>query len=226
MLDIAEEKPKQRRVKRGQRRQIIIEQATQIFSDSGFSASTRDIAKAMNVTQALLYKYFPSKDKLVEEVFKEEYANENKAPDPSILKSDRPLEDRLQEFYEGFYSRRTGRTGKLFMRAALNSLPVRDTYLELLHSSFIMPVANALRAHAGLENLEARPLSKKEFELVMILHGGVSFLAIRHHIYGATPVIEYQESIRQIIKVWLTGATPEMKAIHDNWNKQETYKKQ
>ena len=71
---------KQRRVKRGERRKLIIEMATELFSKNGFSTSTRDIAAALGVTQALLYKYFDSKEALIEAVFKELYGSAERIP--------------------------------------------------------------------------------------------------------------------------------------------------
>src|SRR5262245_726804 len=47
------------------RRQAIIEAVKDVFAKKGFERTTsRDLAKAARVSQALLYKYFPTKQSL------------------------------------------------------------------------------------------------------------------------------------------------------------------
>src|SRR3954452_21612872 len=51
------------------RRDDIVSQAVQFFAEAGFAGTTRALAERMGVRQALIYRYFPSKDALVEAVF-------------------------------------------------------------------------------------------------------------------------------------------------------------
>ena len=57
------------------REQEIIDEAVQFFAEVGFGGRTRDLAKRIGITQPLLYRYFPTKDDLIERVFKEVYLN-------------------------------------------------------------------------------------------------------------------------------------------------------
>src|SRR3972149_3681753 len=57
------------RLARGARENRIVADAARYFAEHGFTASTRDIAGSMRVTQALLYRYFPSKQALIDRVF-------------------------------------------------------------------------------------------------------------------------------------------------------------
>jgi len=51
------------------RRQLIIEAAKDVFAKKGFDRTTsRDLAKAANISEALLYKYFPTKLSLYETI--------------------------------------------------------------------------------------------------------------------------------------------------------------
>lgn len=55
-------KPKRTRLTAEQRRERILEAARQVFLESGFAgARTRRIAEEAGITEALLYRYFPSK---------------------------------------------------------------------------------------------------------------------------------------------------------------------
>jgi AcrR family transcriptional regulator len=52
------------------RRQQILEAALEVFAEAGFEgATTKDIASRADVTQGLIYFYFPSKDDLFIEAF-------------------------------------------------------------------------------------------------------------------------------------------------------------
>src|SRR5262249_32717979 len=48
------------------RRQHLIEEAFAYFAEVGLGGSTRELAKRMGVTQPLLYRYFPTKESLIE----------------------------------------------------------------------------------------------------------------------------------------------------------------
>jgi AcrR family transcriptional regulator len=53
------------RLSADQRRNAIVEAATKVFAENGFhGTTTRELAKAAGVSEALLYKHFPSKESL------------------------------------------------------------------------------------------------------------------------------------------------------------------
>jgi AcrR family transcriptional regulator len=53
------------RLRADERRNAIVEAATKVFADNGFhGTTTRELAKAAGVSEALLYKHFPSKESL------------------------------------------------------------------------------------------------------------------------------------------------------------------
>ena len=53
-------------------RQIVLK-AVEHFATHGFSGSTRELARQLGVTQPLLYRYFPSKEALIDRVYDEVY---------------------------------------------------------------------------------------------------------------------------------------------------------
>ena len=55
-------KPKRTRLRAEERREIIVDAARKVFLESGFAgARTRRIAEEAGITEALLYRFFPSK---------------------------------------------------------------------------------------------------------------------------------------------------------------------
>src|SRR3954463_13407701 len=94
---------KQMRLSPDDRRREFVARATEFFSEQGFGGGTRDLARRLGVTQPLLYRYFPSKDDLIREVYRTVYLEpldpgwEKLLPDRS-----RPIRDRLREFYNAY----------------------------------------------------------------------------------------------------------------------------
>jgi AcrR family transcriptional regulator len=64
-----EAEPKRRRLPSAERREEFILKAIDFFAEEGFESSTRGLARKLGVTQPLLYRYFPSKEDLISEVY-------------------------------------------------------------------------------------------------------------------------------------------------------------
>src|SRR6185312_1087476 len=52
-----------------ERRAKILDRATDFFAEYGLTAQTRALAASCGVAQRLLYRYFPSKSQLLDEVY-------------------------------------------------------------------------------------------------------------------------------------------------------------
>ena len=91
---------KQKRLSPDDRRKEFVAKATEFFADEGFGGGTRDLARRLGVTQPLLYRYFPSKDDLIKEVYRTVYLEPLDTGWEKLLADrSRPIRDRLQEFY-------------------------------------------------------------------------------------------------------------------------------
>jgi AcrR family transcriptional regulator len=53
------------------RERLIVEAAVRFFAENGFEGQTRKLAASLGITQPLLYRYFPSKEALIERVYQE-----------------------------------------------------------------------------------------------------------------------------------------------------------
>src|SRR5215469_5103058 len=94
---------KQRRLSPEDRRQEFVAKATEFFAEEGFGGGTRALARRLGVTQPLLYRYFPSKDDLIKEVYRTVYLEPLDTGWEKLLTDrTRPLRDRLLEFYRGY----------------------------------------------------------------------------------------------------------------------------
>ena len=101
-----------KRLTAADREQQILAEAVRFFAEVGFNGHTRELAQRLHITQPLLYRYFPTKQDLIERVFKEVFFT-RVDPEWAKLISDRsrPLEERLIEFYQHYAARLTATNG-------------------------------------------------------------------------------------------------------------------
>jgi AcrR family transcriptional regulator len=60
-----------KRLAAAEREQQIIAEAVRFFAEVGFTGQTRELAQRLHITQPLLYRYFPTKQDLIERVYKD-----------------------------------------------------------------------------------------------------------------------------------------------------------
>jgi len=209
--------PRQRakRLPAVERKAVILREASLFFAKEGFAASTRDLADKLGVRQALLYKYFPSKEALLEAIFVDSLAI-HWAMDWAKVLSDQSLslEARLAQVYIAHLENEDGIGIRLFLRAALDGwvLPVRR--LDLVNDKLVRPMIADLRREAKLPGFESLPLMAGEFELAMVLHSSVIFHSMRSHIYGGNVPADLHAVVRLYVSTFLHGARPNLLVLH------------
>jgi len=211
------EEARRRRMAPADRRSMILEQAATFFAHNGPAASTRALAKALGITQALLYRYFPSKEALVRAVYQERFGNRWN-PDWAGLLCDRtrPLTERLEEFFAAYLHRLSPADYRLWMRAALEGWSFARLYHNDLIEHVLTPIAGELRHEAGLADLASRPVSYGEVELVGSLHGALTFLRVRRDIYGAPVYPDTGALLRLNIDIFMPGALEQLRKLHQS----------
>ncbi len=211
----AKYKPARRRLPPEERRRAIVEEAARFFAERGFDGRTRALAERLGVTQALLYRYFPSKELLIEEVFRTVFTD-NWDPSWAAILSDRAqtLEDRLVGFYRAYRSRGSPTSMRLFMRANLDGVGYAKRYSVPLTERLLRPILAEFRHAAGLADVESVPMTYDERELVMALHGAIVFLSIRKNIYGTPLPEDLSAPVARIIRAYLPGALDELRRLH------------
>jgi AcrR family transcriptional regulator len=193
----------------------IVEEAARFFAERGFDGRTRDLAARLGVTQALLYRYFPSKQVLVDRVFEQVFAS-RWDPAWERLLADRaePLLARLTRFYQAYAARSTYTSLRLFVRAGLDGVGFARRYSVPLTARILQPVVRELRHEAGLPGFGSRPFFRAERELAMMLHGGIVFLGIRRHVYGMLLADAPDDLVALHVRTFLRGAVAEIRRLH------------
>jgi len=198
---------------RAERMALMLDRAAPVLADHGFSVPTRTIAAALGVTQALIYKHFPSKEAFVSAALARALGKERR--DPAVLRDEsKPLTERLTTFYSDGSERDGGSRMRLFVRAALEGWPVPARRGAALTRQVFEPVVQALRKEAGLPLLEERPMMRGERELAMMLHGSIMFLGIRKHVYRMPMPDDRAAIVRLYVDTFLAGALASLARIH------------
>ncbi len=204
-----------RRLRGAERIARLVEEASRLFAEEGWSATTRTLARRLGVTQALLYRYFPSKQSLIEAVLAARADGRRGAIRSELLAGgDESLEVCLARFYEAYLERLDGQTLRLFIRGALDGYQVARRYSVPLTEKVLTPVVSELRAAAGIPDLASRPMLRGERELAMMLHGSLMFLAIRKFVYAMPMPDSFSDLIELHVRSFLPGALAEMRRLH------------
>ena len=196
---------KQKRLSPDDRRREFVAKATEFFSEEGFDGGTRDLARRLGVTQPLLYRYFPSKDDLIKEVYRTVYL-EPFDPGWERLLTDRsrPLRDRLKEFYSAYtdviFTRKWLR---IYFYAGLKGLDINRRYIGVVEDKILSPIIGECRHEAGLPEQSEPPRS--ELEMAWVLQSGIFYYGVRKYIFES-PVMEDKERvINDALDVFLAG---------------------
>ena len=202
----------------------IVTEAVRFFAEHGFEGKTRDLAKRIGITQPLLYRYFPSKESLIERVYQEVYVRRwNPAWEPLITDRSLALPDRLCRFYKE-YSRAVYDYVwvRVFVYSGLKGVDINDRYLRSIKEKVLRPVCTELRHAHELPTPETVPIGEQELELAWGLHGSFFYRAIRRYIYNLQSTADSDGAIENEVLVFLAGVGPVQKRIIEDQAKKRS----
>ncbi len=187
-----------------ERRAQVLAKAYDFFSEYGLTAQTRALAEACGVSQRLLYSLFPNKAALIEAVYETSIAGVFKAHWFVLLRDrSKPIEQRLNEFYGEYYDTvLTRRWLRLFLYASLAEVEMAPTYIAALITHLLETILQEAAAEAGLQLPDDKEL---QHEIGWVLHGAVSHLAIRRHIYHSASSLTVEKALALQIRSFLNG---------------------
>lgn len=201
-------RPKPRRLPPRERERLIVREAVRFFAEAGFAGNTRELSRRLGITQPLLYRYFPSKQALLERVYREVLLGRwDPAWQALLADRTRPLRARLVEFYRR-YSALTFRPEwiRLYMRAGLDGTGFNRRYIALLETLLLRRICIELRVELGLPDERRKPVSPAEMELVWDLHGGIFYYYVRKHVYRSRVYEDADALIEHAVDRLLLGA--------------------
>lgn len=203
-----------RRLSPEAREELIVQKAIKYFATHGFSASTRDLAREMGVSQPLLYRYFPNKEALADRIFQEVYLSRwNPEWEEILADRSRPLIDRLRQFYKQ-YAKVILKSEwiRIFIFAGLTREGINNRYLTRLRER----IFNLVLAEMRREYKLAEPTEQQyedEIEFIWGLHAAIFYVGVRKWIYGLTVPKDIERLIDQKVEAFVESAPSVLKRI-------------
>ena len=203
--------PTKRRMNTAERKRQILDRAIQFFAQHGMDGQLRNLTKELGVTHTLLYHYFPTKDALIQEVYKEVFESRWK-PEWEELLDDQVLspEEKFNAFYLDYTNTvLTYDFVRILIFSGLSDHSISDRFFELLRSRLLPRLIRETRKYCNRPTT-SKP-TQRELEFLMGLHGGVFYIGMRRWIYGQaiyaaeSPNTE-QEIIRDRVQSYLKSA--------------------
>ncbi len=196
-----------RRMAAEDREEAILREATVYFAEHGLSAGTTELARRIGITQPLLYKYFDTKDALIERIY-ERLIPKNWNPSWELLidQDDLPLRERLKRFYVEYATTvLTYEHVRLFLFSGLSRNNFNARYYGVLSQRILERIARALRREY-CPSTRSRKVTKAELELAQSLHAAIYHLAFRRWVHGEPLGDELVSLVGRKVDFYLDGA--------------------
>ena len=211
------------RLSSDERRQAIIEAVKRIFAEKGFDGTTtRELAKAAGISEALLYNYFPSKESLYvamlgacAETPSWVKSNRIQALEPSAATLVIMVHSLMSQLVQGSAVHvHDGVIGRLAVRSLLEDGEFMRASLKPFASAWVAIFEECLKAAAKFGDLREFPMSH-DLRAWFVHH--IAF-ALMLHLYPKVPAIDYkvpkETLIEQAVHFALRGVGLKDEAIN------------
>jgi len=186
------------------RKEAIVDAVRDVFAEKGFDGTTtRELAKAAGVSEALLYKHFPSKESLYAAMLEGCSKGPTFAEATRILELDASTSTLVVMIHFMISHYVLGRQGDKH-RAALNSLLVRSLlgdgeFVRLMHkklaAAWLKKFQACLQAAAKSGDLHNIPV-RRDLCVWFVQHVAFSLMM---HLRPEIPAINYQISREELV---------------------------
>jgi AcrR family transcriptional regulator len=200
--------PARRRLPPDRRERLIAEGAVRFFAEHGFGGQTRQLAQSIGITQPLLYRYFPSKEALIERVYQEVFVGRwNQQWECWLDDRALPIEERLLRFYRDYAQMILSYEWvRLFFFAGLRGLDFNARFLKMLSDRIFTRVIGELRFAHRLPLVSEVAMRETEVELVWALHAAIFDIGTRRWIYGLAVPEDIDALVAALVTAFLVGA--------------------
>jgi AcrR family transcriptional regulator len=197
-----------------ERERFIVEHAMRFFATNGLDGQTRELARGLGITQSLIYRYFPSKEALIERVY-EKWMSDYWDPAWEAIILDRrdSLETRLHRLYHDFVRRTYNDVSvRLFMHSALRRLSYHARYVAQVREHLYAAIAGELRFEHGLPSFTEVPMTEFESELIWAMHATVFQLGQRRWVYYLQVPADINELMTARVRAYIASAPAQVAA--------------
>ncbi len=201
------EKKKRRRLSPQEREHQIITGAIDFVSTNGLGFSTRDLANHLDISQALLFRYFQSKDDLLEKIYERVYLGRwNPEWEDMIRDRSLSVRERLKNYLLDYAKVVLQRDWvRIFMFSAFDNPVISQRYTSLLRRRIFEPILEEQLHALGLA--ECKTPQEKELALEMIwgFHSSIFYMGVREWVYKVPCGVPAEDVIRERVHIFLDG---------------------
>lgn len=186
------------------REAMILEAAIGFFAENGFEAQLRELAQRIGISQALIFRYFSSKQVLVERVYERVYVARWSAEWRRDLEDRNvPLQRRLVAFYRSYVTAIDGYEWiRLTLYSGLAGNDLTRRYIETRVDGLLLLIARELRHEIPAA---ARIAPALLHELVWHLHATFIYYLIRKYVFHVTTLADTDALIEATVTNFLHG---------------------
>lgn len=199
------------RITSQERQASLISAAASLFAAKGFKGTTtKEIAKATGVSEALLFKHFPTKRALYAAILAEkaQYSGLREAVEEAASKQD---DTRLFTLLAGYRIRKGADPTllRLLLFSALEGHELSDMFFQQQYRVFYDLLANYIRRR--IEDGAFRPvdplLAARAFFGVIVHH------RLLHDIFGLPMHRSHEDTVREYVSIFLGGLVRPPQAV-------------
>jgi AcrR family transcriptional regulator len=200
-----------RRMSVADRERHILDGAIKFFAENGLNAQMRELAAAIGVAHTLVYHYFPTKQALLERVYEDIFLGRWNPEWETLLDNrELDLEDKLVRFYVEFAQTvQTREFVRILLFSGLSDRTITTRFFRVMGERLNPRLIRETRRFRG-SRARGKPTTR-EFELLMGLHGGLFYNAIRWYVYEENlaenpPPIDDEGVIRDRVRSYLQAS--------------------
>ncbi|BEU28553.1 TetR/AcrR family transcriptional regulator [Paraburkholderia sp. 22B1P] len=191
-----------------ERKSEIVRGAIAYFAEGGFGSQTRELTQRLGISNALLFKYFPTKDALIEAIYEELFLKRwNPKWESGIADRTLELSERLERFYLEYSKMLHDREWvRIYLYSGLSGAPLARRFGEMVRQRIYVRVINELRHAFGFASTDDHPCTEAEIELMWSLHGSIAYIGIRKWIYGSPIPSDVDSVVCRLVHEFLYAA--------------------
>jgi AcrR family transcriptional regulator len=179
---------------------MILEAAIEFFAERGFAAQTRELAARLEISEPLIYRYFPTKEALVRQVFLTVIESRwDQAWASDLRDRRRSLRERLVGFYGRYLDAIDDEVWiRIVMYASLDGLDLTRRYIAGHVEEVMGVVAVETRSALHLEG-ELEP------ERLWHLQSTLIYYLVRKHIHRTPVESDHAAVVALAVDAFLSG---------------------
>jgi AcrR family transcriptional regulator len=194
------------------RERMILEAAVAFFAEHGFEAQTKDLANQVGVSQGLIFRYFGTKQNLIERVYEHVFV-QRLSPrwEAGLRDRGKSLQTRLEDFYLSYFDTvDESQWIRVSLYAGLAGHDIIARYIQNHLNRLLVVILEELRIYFGLK--PASKMDPLQFELVWHLHSTFIYFLIRKYIHRLDVMNDKPKMVARIVKNFLAEFQKEQSA--------------